>query len=45
MEKLQIEYDELLGEGAMSAVYKGIFRDDGREKEVINILIYFKKKF
>ncbi|VDK74254.1 unnamed protein product [Litomosoides sigmodontis] len=30
----QIEYDELLGEGAMSAVYRGTFRDDGREKEV-----------
>uniref|UniRef100_A0A1I8EXF1 Tyrosine-protein kinase n=1 Tax=Wuchereria bancrofti TaxID=6293 RepID=A0A1I8EXF1_WUCBA len=30
----QIELHELLGEGAMSAVYKGIFRDDEREKQV-----------
>ncbi|VDN95271.1 unnamed protein product [Brugia pahangi] len=31
---LQIELHELLGEGAMSAVYKGIFRGDESEKQV-----------
>uniref|UniRef100_A0A1I7VSR0 Protein kinase domain-containing protein n=1 Tax=Loa loa TaxID=7209 RepID=A0A1I7VSR0_LOALO len=30
----QIELNELLGEGAMSAVYRGIFKDDEKEKEV-----------
>ncbi|VDO27680.1 Uncharacterized protein BM_BM10530 [Brugia malayi] len=30
----QIELHELLGEGAMSAVYKGIFRGDESEKQV-----------
>uniref|UniRef100_A0A0R3RQ09 Tyrosine-protein kinase n=1 Tax=Elaeophora elaphi TaxID=1147741 RepID=A0A0R3RQ09_9BILA len=30
----EIEFDKLLGEGARSAVYRGIFKDDGREKEV-----------
>ncbi|CAG9533080.1 unnamed protein product [Cercopithifilaria johnstoni] len=30
----QIEFDGLLGEGAISAVYRGIFKSDGKEKEV-----------
>lgn len=36
-EILHVGFDELLGEGAMSAVYRGIFKDDGREKEVIKL--------
>ncbi|KAL3985794.1 Protein tyrosine kinase family protein [Acanthocheilonema viteae] len=30
----QIEFKELLGEGAIFVVYKGKFKDDGKEKEV-----------